>query len=272
MYPRMPSSFIGKLLGGALPAALLLCLTGPAHAAGPVLLRYHFSVGQRVSYVLTSGTSSVSAAGLSQLLNVKQRISYTEAVLKVYADGSANVRVDYGTGTLTIGGQTTDLPLRNMYVIERLSADGHVLATRTYGAPLNSPLAGIDVSSSGTPPLPSKPVALGASWTSNQSIALGSLGSVSVLEHLTLAAFGSWQGRQTAVIRSSGAEPFHVATGGITADGTASSSGDTTLLASNGMLVSVHGTVRTNGTLDTGNGSGPSPLSLVETIDIAQGR
>ena len=269
----MRKTFTGTIVSALVLAGLTLGQIAPARAAKTVVLRYHFAQGQRVAYVITGSTSSVSAAGVSDILGLKERLSFSLKVLKVFSDGSANVRTDFGAGTLTYNGQDTALPLKGVYQIEHLAPDGHVLASKTYGVAEGSSLGKIDISSSSTPPLPSGPVGVGSTWTSIQRISLGNFGTVTGTQHLRLLSFGSQHGRTTAVIRATSTGPVSLNISGITLSGTAITSTDTTIYAGDGTLVSVHGSVKINGTLDTGSGSGSggADLALVEKLDIVQG-
>ena len=265
----MDTSRMGAFaLGAALIISTVIGRVGPAHAANGALLRYKFTVGQKLGYVITAnGTTSLNA-GVQQTTTVSQRIPYTQFVKKVYADGSALVEDTFGTTTSTTNGQTTTLPLTGAKVDIRLTPTGKVLSTKTTGITDTQTLLSVSAAST-TPLLPKSPVSVGSTWKTAQSVALGQLGQISGSAAYTLTALAN----NVATIHGTATVPLKLSQSGIKANGKATAVTDTQFDAAKGILVGAKNTVQLKAKLDLGSaasGSQPGGLTLTEKVNISR--
>jgi len=212
-------------IAAALIVASLIITPIPTNvrAAGAVLLRFHWSVGQQFSESsVDSQTSAVTFPKLPAADSASTEVDrYTSVatVSKVFPDGSGLVHLTYRNVSITTGGKTTTYPLKGYALDLRISTLGKVLSKVTTGT------ASSALSSDITDPTPLVyPVAaipIGGSWSDSEVIS----GLDTVTEHLQLQAIGSVQGRQTATILLTANVPLKTTISGLAVSGAIVASG-----------------------------------------------
>ncbi len=232
------SRFITLLAPFALPA-LLFGSTAAANASTAIVLRYHFTIGRTIGYKANIALKEAVAAGPQhQTISIRETLGFTQRVSKVYADGSALVVATYTNATITANGRTQPLPLQGTKVSLRISATGETHAS--VSGPATSALGGgINVGS--TSALPTHPVAVNDSWTTAQTISLGSLATGHVTQRSTLVSLNSVGGDRVANIRTSVLpSSLSITTNGVTLTGDATGGSTSHFDADAGVLESAH--------------------------------
>ena len=263
----------------ALVACLLLLLAlsllSPlqAQAAGTVL-RYHWVLGAHTSQTEVDTTTTTlhltPPTGTTGTTTQISRYTTTQAVRKVYADGSGLVRstfTDYSTST---GHKATAYSLKGFAVDQRISPVGVLMSQTLVGtfAPEANPPNGI------VSPIPTRyatgPVAVGGVW--HQTVNDGS-GSGGVVAAYQVRAFGSWHGRPTVSLAITIDQPFRT-NGSLPLTGTYVGHASETVVVADGALVAPsHATLGLHGTVDgTINGKKTRGTVIISsTQDVTPG-
>jgi hypothetical protein len=213
----------------ALGATALVPLQA-THAASSVLLRAHFTVGQKYSSVETKvdtmkftlkiPVANGPAQTTSQTSNEKDVIPSTDTIMKVNADGSALRRTTYGTVSVTSDGKTTTSAMKGYHEDDQISTRLRTISTKVVGA-AGIPKAiqdAIGANTSGTQltaNYPVAPVSVGSSWP--LSAAIPGMGKLSAT--VTVLSFGTQAGRQTVTIQISVNQMLHTSSQGLTFGG-----------------------------------------------------
>lgn len=137
-------------------------------AAAPITLRYHFRVGAQFSVHLTQhivARQQVNQPGQSGTFREQDGVDITATVLQVLPDGSAFLRLDYAHATAS-GKDITGAPATPPHFSStlHLAADGRALSLGSHAAD--------DVQPFVLPQLPSRPVAVGATWPTVPTLTL----------------------------------------------------------------------------------------------------
>lgn len=255
------SRFVTLLAPLALPA-VVLGPVAPARAADAVLLRYHFAVGQTNGYKASVTIKEVVTAGpQQQTISLKEALGFTQRVSKVYPDGSALIVATYTNATVTANGQTRSLPLRG--ATERISATGQTTATTT------SAFSGGSINLASTNALPPNPVAVNDSWTTAQTISLGTPATAHVKQKSTLVSLSSAAGSRVAEIRTSVLpSSLNITVNGVTLKGDAAGGSTSRFDVDAGLLDRAHTRVQIplKGTYQGAN----IRIILDETADIVR--
>lgn len=223
-----------SLRHGALALALCAGALIPLHAtqaAGGMLLRAHFTVGQKYSSVETKVDTDKftlkipvahgPAQTTTQTTHEKDVIPSTETTVKVYADGSALRRITYGTVSVTSDGKTTTSAMKGYYEDDHVTTQLRTLSAKLHGAAgipkaVLSAIGSNTSSSDLTPNYPDAPVSVGGSWS--VSAAISGMGKLTA--KLTVLGFGTQAGRKTATVQFSVKQPLHISEQGLAFSGT----------------------------------------------------
>ena len=166
---------------------LLLCsvpLTGQAPT--PVLLRYKFVVGRKLSYEtkMAMTMNMVSDEGAKHPMNMTSESSYTQTPQSIAEDGTATLGVKYTSNKTIVDGKPTVVPGMDQTTTIKLSPIGEVRSIRMPTA--NATVGQLDLNSmtvSGQ--LPKDPVVVGASWDTQTTIpGMGSITLKSTVERI----------------------------------------------------------------------------------------
>ena len=224
IHMRRPVTVL-SIAAVVLSASLIAPLSGSGqtHAAGGVLLRYHWTVGQHFSERATSSQDIAvvfpKVPGASSTSKEIDRYISSYTVTKVFPDGSGLVHIVYSNVSITKDGKTAQYPLKGYALDLKVSTLGDVLSKTTTGK------ASADLPSDITDPTPidypKAAIPVGGSWTRSDTIA--SLGTM--VEHLRLESVGSMQGRQTATLVVTAAVPIWTTMNGMAVKGTLTVSG-----------------------------------------------
>jgi hypothetical protein len=215
---------IGALTVGTL---LLVPRSGQVHAAGGVVLRAHFVVGHHYSKVETQTTTTkVVIHAKDGKGNVTTRTQNsvevdvtpsTTTVTQVLSNGSAMMRVTYGTCMVTIDGKVEKSAMTGFYEEKQVSNTLHVISAKYVGGKgipadiLNTVTSGDSVKvTKGTDGYPATPVQVGSSWTAVGTIP--SFGSITL--RTTVLALGTQNGRPTVTARQTVNQPVTFTGGG----------------------------------------------------------
>lgn len=226
----MKPSHIRQTAAALALAATVLAPLQATRAAGGMLLRAHFAVGQHYSAVETKvdtmtlamkiTVGSNPAQKVAQTSHEKDVIPSTETIVKVYPDGSALRRITYGTVIVTSDGKTTSSAMKGYYEEDHISTRLRTISSKVYGAAgipaaVLSAVGGDTSATNQTANYPEGPVSVGSTWPVSAAIAeVGKLAA-----QVTLLGFGTQAGRQTVTIRLALSQPVHVTNQGLSFGG-----------------------------------------------------
>ncbi len=218
-----------RLVIGALTlgAFLVVPRSGQVHAAGGVVLRAHFVVGHHYSKVETQTTTTkvlIHAKDSKGKITTQTQNSVevdvtpsTTTVTQVLSDGSAMLKVTYGTCTITTDGKVEKSAMTGFYEEKKVSNTLHVISAKYVGGKgipsdiLSNVTSGDSVKvTKGTDGYPTTPVQVGTSWTAVGTIP--SFGSITL--HTTVLALASQNGRATVTARQTVNQPVTFTGGG----------------------------------------------------------
>src|SRR5579875_1349121 len=165
-------------------AASAVPSTAAAAPRPSVLLRYHFTAHQQTAYLLAmhlGGTIPV----LLPRVDLSEQVPFKQRVTAVYPDGSGQVSYAFSRATTVMNGHSTTSALAAS-TVARITPTGTVTIMKSlglanqFGGVLNlDPTLGL-------PRLPAAPVIVGAHWTAQQRILLGTMGTLQGELHYTL--------------------------------------------------------------------------------------
>jgi len=217
------SVIVANITAALLIASLIAPVSANVHAAGGVLLRYHWTVGQHFSSstVSSQDTSLVfpKLPAANQTSKEIDRYTSVASVTKAFPDGSGIVHITYSNVSITKDGTTTKYPLKGYAIDVKVSSLGTVLSKTTIGK------ASADLPSDLTDPrpleYPKAAIPVGGTWSKSQAIPpLGTM-----IEHIQLQSIGSVQGRQTATLAVKATVPINTSISGLAVTGTLNASG-----------------------------------------------
>jgi hypothetical protein len=263
----MRASGARPLLLVAACCGALVTGVGPARAASGVLLRYHFAPGQQVQYQMVLSIAG-SIPVLEPKLSFTERAPFTQTAKTVSVDGSALLVDTFGTATVSMNGQTTSTSLTGASITARLTARGEVLGLQSTG--MQGAGGGVfSVSpTSATPTLPASPVTVGSHWSSDQRIALGSLGTLHGVQHYRVLALATTSGHRVATIQGTGTFPFQLAQVGTQASGTAAGVNVAHFDVDAGALLSSHVTLAVHANLGDGGAGAGQATAVALTVHL----
>jgi len=219
---------IGALTMGAL---LLVPRSGQVHAAA-VILRAHFVVGHHYSKVETQTTTTkavINTKDSKGKVTTQTQNSVevdvtpsTTTVTQVLSDGSAVLKVTYGTCTITTDGKVDKSAMSGFYEEKKISNTLHVISVKYVGGKgipaniLSNVTSGDSVKvTKGTDGYPTTPVQVGSSWTAVATIS--PFGSITM--RTTLLGFGTQNNRATVTARQEVNQPVTFSGQGLTYKG-----------------------------------------------------
>ena len=268
---------IGALTLGTL---LLVPLSGQAHAAGgSVVLRTHYVVGQHYSHVETQSTTTKVVAHAkdakgkavtSTQTSVEVDVTpSTTTVTKVLADGSAVMKVTYGTCTVTTNGKVVKSAMTGFYEEKTVSNTLHMISAKYIGgkgipAAILSNVTSDDSTkvTSGSEGYPSTPVKVGSSWSAVATIPP----FTSVTLRTALLGFGTHSGRATVTVRQTINQPVTFSGQGLTYKGKLATSQTQTAYVDDGAEAQpTNNALSFIGTFRDGTGSTTGTVSISGT-------
>jgi hypothetical protein len=220
-----------------------------ARAAGPVLLRAHFVAGQHFVELDDSITNTkINVKFTGKNAPAPMALNQTEKdhfpimldVKKVYADGSALVRISFGPSTVTMDGKVQNLSMKGYYKEMHLATNFSVISSKTYGAALIPAAASGSIPNTDPTKYPAKPVTVGSTWTDKEaSPPMGFLTAT-----YTVQAIGTANGRPTITAHAVINQPAQLSESGLTFKGTISGFDDqTTYIDTSTDVVPSHGSI-----------------------------
>ncbi len=223
-----------RLAIGALTLGPLLLVpgAGQTQAAGGTVLRAHFVVGHHYSKVetQTTTTKAIIHAKDSKGKVVTQTQNSVEVdvtpstttVTKVLSDGSAVLKITFGTCTVTTDGKVDKSAMTGFYEEKTVGNNLHVISAKFIGGKgipadilSNITSDGSVKVTSGDDGYPATPVQIGSTWSAVAVIP--PFGSIT--EHTTVLSFGSQNGRPTVTARQTVNQPVTFSGQGLTYKG-----------------------------------------------------
>lgn len=264
---------MGALTLGAL---LLVPLSGQVHAAGGVVLQAHYVVGHHYSKVETQSTTTKVVAHVKDAkgkLVTQTQTSVevdvtpsTTTVTRVLADGSAVMKVTYGTCTVTTNGKVEKSAMTGFYEEKTVGNNLHVISAKYIGGKgipadiLSNVTSNDSVKvTRGTDGYPSTPVKVGSSWSAVATIPP----FASVTMRTALLGFGTQSGRATVTVRQTISQPVTFSSQGLTYKGKLATSQTQTAYVDDGAEAQpTNNTLNFTGTFSNNTGSTTGTVSI----------
>lgn len=222
-----------RVFGSCAILGLLMVPTSRVHAADTVVLRAHFTVGQ--TWTEVSDQRSVQklalvigkgAAAQKQSDNSTEDDHFvvTMTVMKVGADGSADVKISFGPSYVTKDGKKVAASMAGVTRLMHVDSFFNKRSSTTTGTKGLPDQVLSSLPSTEPTAYPGKPIAIGGTWTRSESQAgLGTL-----IEKLTLVSLGTMNGRQVAVVHGVISQVGLMTNSGLTFNGHMTGTADST--------------------------------------------